>query len=74
VTVLAALTYEDILRGNLARVEAEIARIKAVLVQLRPGVEGKIADYESELQDQLADLEDEREDVLAELNGEDEDD
>jgi hypothetical protein len=67
-------TVGGMLRADLERLDDEIAEIKGTLSTLRPGVNGKIAEYETELQDQLAELEAERDGILAELNGEDEDD
>ena len=66
-------TVGGMLRADLERLEDEIAEIKATLSTLRPGVNGKTAEYETELQDQLAELEAERDGILATLSGEDED-
>ena len=72
--VAPVFTVDDMLRADLERLEDEIAEIKATLSTLRPGVNGKIAEYESVLQDQLDELEAERDDILATLSDEDEDD
>jgi hypothetical protein len=67
-------TVDGMLRADLERLEDEIAEIKHTLGTLRPGVDGRIAEFEGVLQDQLDELEAERDDILATLSDEDEDD
>jgi len=69
------VTYGDVLRADLARIEDEISDVRRALEALQPiGVEGRKAEREAELMDELQALGDEREGILAELEPDEDDD
>jgi hypothetical protein len=73
-TTKTAVTYGDVLRHELARLEHEITDIERALEALHPvGVEGRKAERETELLDALDEFETEREGILAELESDEDD-